>query len=286
MNPQELCDFCIEEREDCLTFLIPPTASQAWLPWFGVERAKAFSQLSIHASERSDLDGRDPFYWHMLLWDPQANNLIGAQRFQFVNQTNRPGANESYLEHCYPGLAEQMVAKSKCYVEVGRTFLMPSYQGKMWLKELIRGFARIPEQRGFQHVLGMISFNHLALNQIVVDHFLTALDGCSFRGNLPITEPRFAYPKSKPPEALQWNQFGLSALEARLKQIDQKFDLPPVLGPYRTLCSVKYEGVSIASSYNKILQLFFSGRTDLLTTKQRKWLLPYPSFQDTLGGAF
>ena len=69
----------------------------------------------------------------------------------------------------------------------------------------------------------------------------------------------------------------LAELKTKLKHLDQRFDLPPVLGPYRTLCSVKYEGVSIASSYNQILQLFFSGRTDLLTTRQRKWLNPYPS---------
>ena len=219
----------------------------------------------------------------MLLWDPQANNLIGAQRFQFVNETNRPGESESYLEHCYPGLAEQMLAASKCYVEVGRTFLMPSYQGKFWLKELIRGFARIPEQRGFQHVLGMISFNHLALNQIVIDNFLTALNRCRFRGYLPIPEPRYTYQQKKLSKALQWNQFGLPDLKKKLKEIDQSFDLPPVLSPYRTLCSVKYEGVSIATSYNQILQLLFSGRTDLLSTRQRNWLPPYPSFQGSLG---
>ena len=219
----------------------------------------------------------------MLLWDPNANHLIGAQRFQFVNETNKPGPDESYLEYCYPGLVERMLANSKAYVEVGRTFLMPSYQGKLWLKELIRGFARIPEQRGFQHILGMVSFNHLELNQPVIDSFLTALNECQFRGSLPIPEPRHAYLTGKLSKPIEWNQFGVLNLNTQLKRIDQGFDLPPVLSPYRTLCSVKYEGVSIAATYNKILQLLFSGRTDLLTTRQRKWLTPYPSFNGILG---
>ena len=283
MERQELGPFCIEELESCHTFLIPPNTTQAWLAWLGVERAKAFAPLSNHASECSDLDGRDPFYWHMVLWDPQANNMIGAQRFQFVSETNRPSTKESYLEHCYPGLAEQMLSASKCYVEVGRTFLTRSYQGKLWLKELIRGFARIPEQRGFKHVLGMVSFNHLELNQLAIDNFLAALNGCRFRGSLPIPKPRYAYPTKNPNKALDWNKIGLPSLTTKLKDIDQNFAMPPVLSPYRSLCSVRYEGVSIASSYNQILQLLFSGRTDLLTTRQRHWLPPYPSFHSILG---
>lgn len=285
MDLQQLGNFSIETREDCHTLLIPPNASQDWLHWLGAERAKAFSPLSIHASKGSDLDGRDPFYWHMLLWDPQENSLIGAQRLQYVSAVNVPGPDTSYLEHCYPGLAKQMLAASKCYVEVGRTFLMPSYQGKLWLKELVRGFARIPEQRGFKHVLGMVSFNHLALNQLAIDNFLAALNGCQFRGSLPIPKPRYAYPTRNPIKALDWNQIELPSLTTKLKKIDQSFAMPPVLGPYRSLCSVKYEGVSIASSYNKILQLLLSGRTDLLTTRQRNWLPPYPSFQGSMGGA-
>ena len=275
MDPNALFKYRIESREDCHTFLIPPSASKDWLPWFGAERAKAFAPLSIHANARSDLDGRDRFYWHMLIMDPQTNNLIGAQRFQFVNETNKPTDHESYLEHCYPGLAEQMVSNCMSYVEVGRTFLMPAYQGKFWLKELIRGFARIPEQRGFQNVLGMISFNHLALKQIAINNFLEALNRCQFRGNLPIPKPRYAYPIEKPSKTLEWNQLGLPGLKKKLKAIDHAFELPPVLSPYRTFCSVKYEGVSIATSYNQILQLMFSGRTDLLSPRQRKWLPSY-----------
>lgn len=220
----------------------------------------------------------------MLLWDPQKERLIGAQRLQFINETNKPGPDQSYLEYCYPGLAEQMLAASKCYVEVGRTFLMPSYQGKLWLKELIRGFVRIPEQRGFKYLLGMVSFNHLALNQLAIDNFLAALNECQFRGSLPIPKPLHAYPTRNPTKALAWNKIGLPSLTAKLKEIDQSFEMPKVLGPYRSLCSVKYEGVSIASSYNKILQLLFSGRNDLLTTRQRNWLLTYPSIPGALGG--
>jgi len=285
LDAKRLCKFCIEKRDDCHTFLISPKAEQGWLEWFGIERSKAFSQLSPHASKHSDLDGRDPFYWHMLLWDPQKNSLIGGQRFQFINETNKPGPDESYLEYCYPGLAEQMLAASKCYVEVGRTFLMPPYQGKSWLKELIRGFVRIPEQQDFKYLLGMVSFNHLALNQLVIDYFLAALNTCQFRGSLPISKPRHAYPTGNPTKALAWNQIDLPSLTAMLKEIDQSFEMPLVLGPYRFLCSVKYEGVSIASSYNQILQLLFSGRTDLLTTRQKSWLPPYPSFQGALGGS-
>ena len=57
------------------------------------------------------------------------------------------------------------------FCEIGRTFVMPNYQNKQILKELIRGFIRIPESKKMSVGIGLISFNHKSLNQDCINAF-------------------------------------------------------------------------------------------------------------------
>lgn len=276
-DPNHFADCAIEQRDDCQTFLIPPERFSSIEPWLGVERAKAFSAVSPHASIHSDLDGRDSNYCHMLLWDRLNRQLIGGQRMLFVTPRAQPTPSQSYLEHCYPGLAQCMLKVGESYAEVGRTFVSPRYQRGNWLKELIRGFYRIPEFKGIPIVLGLISFNHLDLNPVVVDQFIAALESSLFRGNIQLPQAMFPYNHCLDGRHnLCWDGRRLLPLEIQLKLVDQAFSLPPVLRPYRALCSVKYEGATVAKTYNKIIQLLFSGRPELLASKQGRRLAAYP----------
>ena len=48
---------------------------------------------------------------------------------------------------------------------------MPNYQNKKILKELIRGFVRIPESKNMNIGIGLISFNHRLLNKDCINAF-------------------------------------------------------------------------------------------------------------------
>ena len=58
-------------------------------------------------------------------------------------------------------------------------------------------------------------------------------------------------------------------------KIDHNFKMPQVLKPYLRYCEVSYENYSIAKNYNGIIQLLFSGRSENITEKQRKYLEKY-----------
>ena len=64
-------------------------------------------------------------------------------------------------------------------------------------------------------------------------------------------------------------------IEKELKKIDKNFQMPPVLKPYLKYCGLTYENYSIAEGYNGIIQLLFSGRSENITEKQRKYLEKY-----------
>ena len=270
-------DYLIEESSICKTYLIPGKKFYKILDWFGKERLSAFKGISKHSPSLTDLDENDEYYEHMILWDPAKNQLIGGQRFKF--NISKYDDTNSYLEYYHHGLYDHLKKKNLPFAEIGRTFIMPDYQRNkdLWFKQLIRGFVRIPESKGINLALGLISFNHLELKKNTPGLFINCLENSFFRGFLDIPYKDFLHVKKLDPliKNLKWDNFHLSDLEKKIIEIDNSFKLPEVLKPYRAFCSVEYEGYSLADDYNKIYQLLFSGQSKNIGKRQRMRLKPY-----------
>ena len=270
-------DYLIEKSSLCDTYLIPGKNLDKVLDWYGIERLKAFKSISKFSPTFTDLDNRDEYYEHMILWDPVKLKLIGGQRFKF-NINNYDGKN-SYLEYYHSGLYTHLKKKNLPFAEIGRTFIMPDYQNKkdLWFRELIRGFVRIPESKGINLALGLISFNHLKLKTNTPRLFLNCLENSFFRGflDIPFEDSLITKEIDNERKKLKWDKFHLSDLEKKLIESDNYFKLPEVLKPYRAFCSVEYEGYSLAEDYNKIYQLLFSGQSKNIGKRQRMRLKPY-----------
>ena len=270
-------DYLIEEKNTCDTYLIPGQIFSKSLDWYGRERLKAFKDISKFSPSFTDLDERDEYYTHMILWDSEKLQLIGGQRFKF--NINNYDLNHSFLEHYHNGLYEQLEKRNLPFAEIGRTFIMPNYQSnkELWFKQLIRGFVRIPESKGINLALGLISFNHLELKKDTPGLFINCLENSFFRGFLEIPFKNLLDLKKLDNirERLKWDKYHLSDLEKKIIEEDDAFKLPEVLKPYRAFCSVEYEGYSLAEDYNKIFQLLFSGQSKNIGKRQRMRLKPY-----------
>ena len=183
---------------------------------------------------------------------------------------------KSYLEYYHPGTFEKM--KNEDFCEIGRTFVMPNYQNKQILKELIRGFVRIPESKGINIGIGLISFNHKCLNKDCVNAFLEILKLSNKKPlNLPngkyLYEHHMDYKINSKEFTLEVDK--IKFIEKELKKLDNNFQMPQVLKPYLRYCSVAYEDYSVAKDYNGIIQLLFSGISKNIKEKQRKYLAKY-----------
>ena len=78
----------------------------------------------------------------MIIWDKANFELVGGQRFLFNQKGSFENKAYSYLEEYHQGTYEKL--KNFSFCEIGRTFIMPKFQHKKVLKELIRGFVRYP----------------------------------------------------------------------------------------------------------------------------------------------
>ena len=268
-------DYIIENSGKYLIFLIPGESLKGEFDWYGKIRAEAFNKLNSKNLE-SDIENRDFFFTHMLIWHKQEGNLAGGQRFLFSKKGCIKNKEYSYLESYHPGTFDKM--KNENFCEIGRTFVMPDYQNKEILKELIRGFVRIPESKQISIGLGLISFNHKSLNNDCINAFLKILE-LSNKKPLNLPNGRYLYEHKMDykinPEKFRLEANKIKFIEKELKKLDNNFKIPPVLKPYLRYCSVSYENYSIAQEYNGIMQLLFSGRSDFITENQRKYLEKY-----------
>ena len=197
----------------------------------------------------------------MLMWDNKSSQLAGGQRFLFNNKGSIENKDFSYLEEYHEGTYERL--KNENFCEIGRTFIMPKFQHKTILRELIRGFVRVPEQKKMNLGIGLISFNNKFLNNKSVNTFLKYLENTK-TNTLDFPKGKFNFNEDLANLSLAFNYSftyqNLNKIEQEIKEFDRNFKLPPVLKPYIKFCGIQYEGYSIAQDYNGIVQLLFSGR--------------------------
>mgnify|MGYP001250605706 CR=1 FL=1 len=268
-------DYIIENSKNFLIFLIPGKKLSDKFEWYGEQRAKAF-KIFNSIPIKNDIEDRDFFFSHMMIWNKEEKQLAGGQRFLFSNKGCVRNKENSYLEYYHPGTFEKMINESFC--EIGRTFVMPNHQNKMILKELIRGFLRIPESKKIGLGIGLISFNHKSLNKDCINAFLKIL---KLSNNKPLNLPNGKYLYEYQMEyKVNSKEFKIEAnkikfIEKELQKLDNNFKMPQVLKPYLRYCSISYENYSIANEYNGVMQLLFTGRSENITENQRKYLPKY-----------
>ena len=267
--------YLIEESKYYLIFLIPGIKLNKIFNWYGVQRAKSFNSLSTKTII-NDIEERDNFYEHMIIWDKELKELAGGQRFLFSKKGYFKNKNHSYLEEYHKGTFNKLKDISFC--EIGRTFIMPKFQNKKLLKELIRGFVKIPQELNMQLGIGLISFNNKILNEKSVNLFLKYLES-SKSSSIEFPEGKYALSCYVKEENLKvkykFELKNFSKIEREIKKLDSKFKFPPVLKPYIKFCGLKYEGFSVAKDYNNIIQLLFSGRYNEVDNFPMKKFKPF-----------
>ena len=253
-------NYIIEDSKEHLIYLITGDKLASQFDWYGERRAEAFNVFKTNPL-KNDIEEKDFFYFHMIIWNKETNELAGGQRFLFNQKGFSKNKNHSYIEEYHPGTYEQLKDLSFC--EIGRTFVMPRFQNKTVLRELIRGFVRIPESRGMDLGIGLISFNDKFLNNNSVNAFLKFLENTK-TNNLKLPEGKYNLNDQLDDFNIEFN-YGfeynsLNKIEKEIKKLDSNFKLPPVLKPYVKFCGLKYETYSIARDYNGIIQILLSGR--------------------------
>ena len=232
----------------------------------GALRGSAYQQVSPLHTGSTDLDHRDPHYWHLLIWDHNSRSLAGAQRLRFsrLNPT-ASSSSTSYLEHCYPGIGEALTNADYSYIELGRVFVSPEHQQEMRiLPALIRSTVMLMQDTDHNWTLGMLSYNHLGQDIDSVHRFLNRIQQKPFNIELPIVKPRHSFeaPNIKIcADTLErdasCNSYRL--IEQSIQQDDQTFKIPRLAALYDYVCKSKVASISVAKDFNQIVEILMAG---------------------------
>ena len=232
----------------------------------GALRGSAYQQVSPLHPGTTDLDHRDRYYWHLLIWDHNSHSLAGAQRLRFSRlNPSISSSSTSYLEHCYPGIDRALTNAGHSYIELGRVFVSQEHQQEMRiLPALIRSTVMLMQDTDHDWTFGMLSYNHLKQNIQSVHRFISRIQQKPFNIDLPIVKPRHSFDLAnvKINSALLERDAKCKSyrmIEQSIQQDDQNFRIPRLAALYDYVCKSKVAEISVARDFNQIIEILMAG---------------------------
>lgn len=101
-----------------------------------------------------DLDKFDSYYFHLIAWDKKKNCIAGAYRIGLTDKLIKEYGEKGTYTSNYFGVGPLLNTSLARMIEVGRSFVLPEYQGRSFaLPTLFGGIGRFlasrPEYEGF-----------------------------------------------------------------------------------------------------------------------------------------
>jgi len=124
-------------------------------------REIAFRAVGEGTSKRRDIDQYDQYYYHLILWDAQDLEIVGAYRFGDAHQLTQPqhptGLYSATLFD-YQGDNSKLFSQG---LELGRSFVQPRYWGKRSLDYLWFGIgAFLQRYPNYRYLFGAVSLSN------------------------------------------------------------------------------------------------------------------------------
>ena len=200
-------------------------------------REVAFRAVGEGSGKRRDTDSYDDDYLHLILWDNEDLEIVGAYRFMPTAQqveTRGLGGLYSYSLFHYDDKIEDVLAHG---IELGRSFIQPRYWGRRGLDYLWSGIgaylARYPHYR---YLFGPVSISG-GLPPAARD-LLVAFYRLWFPASHPLAVSRQPYPASLPDVLAQFAGGDYVEDLTRLKSLlgNLGCGIPPLYKQYSELC--------------------------------------------------
>ena len=154
------CEQLGETADGKLIYLYRHQNASAIMREIGRLREVAFRAVGEGTGERRDTDKFDSFYLHLILWDKNEFEIVGAYRFAEVNDVHhRIGQDALYSQSLFdyhsdfaPYFAQGL--------ELGRSFIQPKYWGKRSLDYLWYGIgAFLIQHPHYRYLFGPVSLS-------------------------------------------------------------------------------------------------------------------------------
>ncbi|CAK9883997.1 MAG: hypothetical protein XXXJIFNMEKO3_00374 [Candidatus Erwinia impunctatus] len=200
-------------------------------------REIAFRAVGEGSGRRRDLDGYDDYYYHLVLWDDEVLEIVGAYRFLPTGQQLEARGIEGIYSHSLFHYDQQMNPILTQGIELGRSFIQPAWWGKRGLDYLWLGIgAFLVKNPQYRYLFGPVSISGglpLAARDLLV-----AFYRIYFAPALPLATSRRPYPASLPDVLAQFTGNDYHEDLRRMKRLLTNLGagIPPLYKQYSELC--------------------------------------------------
>lgn len=231
---------CLGKTSDGKTIYLWQRNGQEDVPLLrelGRLREIAFRAVEEGSGKRRDTDRYDDDYLHLILWDDEDLEIVGAYRFMpTASQVGRRGLEGLYSYSLFH-YDDKMQDVLEHGIELGRSFIQPRYWGRRGLDYLWSGIgaylARYPHYR---YLFGPVSISG-GLPPAARD-LLVAFYRLWFPATHPLAASRQPYPASLPDVLAQFGGVDYVDDLTKLKSLlgNLGCGIPPLYKQYSELC--------------------------------------------------
>ena len=200
-------------------------------------REIAFRAVEEGSGKRRDTDSYDDDYLHLILWDEDDLEIVGAYRFMPTAMQIEKRGVEGLYSYSLFHYDDKMQDVLEHGIELGRSFIQPRYWGRRGLDYLWSGIgaylARYPHYR---YLFGPVSISgglpHAARDLLVAFYRLW------FPATHPLAASRKPYPASLPDVLAQFGGVDYVDDLTKLKSLlgNLGCGIPPLYKQYSELC--------------------------------------------------
>ncbi|SBS35953.1 2-acyl-glycerophospho-ethanolamine acyltransferase [Marinomonas spartinae] len=142
-------------------FLVDYDPMSVTMKEIGRLREIAFRKVGEGTGERSDLDKYDQYYRHLVLWDEEALEIVGAYRIgEVARYMKEDNQNRIYSAELFSYSCD-MEAYFEQGIELGRSFVQPKYWGMRSLDYLWYGIgAYLKRHPEIRYMFGPVSLSN------------------------------------------------------------------------------------------------------------------------------
>jgi putative hemolysin len=124
-------------------------------------RELSFRAVGEGSGQKRDIDKYDSFYDHVVLWDKEQLEIVGAYRMVQINEVKQSADNLSLYSSTLFDLDSLPHDVQQQGLELGRSFVQPAYWGKRSLDYLWQGIGAYLKQRpNIRFLLGAVSISN------------------------------------------------------------------------------------------------------------------------------
>jgi len=243
-------------------------------------REISFRAVGEGSGRRLDLDTYDDYYYHLILWDTQKLEIIGAYRFiPTAEEFSRDGGKRLYSYTLF-NYHKEMNYVLEQGIELGRSFIQPAYWGKRGLDYLWQGIgAYLAHNQQCRYLFGPVSIS--AVMPAVARDLLISFYRIYFTPKQLIAVSKQPYPASLPQVLANFSGEDYQEDFRRLKNMltNMNCSIPTLYKQYPELCEqggVQFIDFGMDPDFNNCIDgLVLLDTKKLKASRYQRYIAPY-----------